>query len=219
MTTTPSLDALLAALASKLESGALTWLELVCRDRALLTERTRLRIAFAQAARKLAAAGGEPVLLGEPPASWNALDLARSALLLAALELLPAQAHVELLEELYRTGEQREQQSILRALPVLPAPERFSALAIAACRTNSLDVFRAIAHDNPIPARHFPELHFNQLVLKAIFLAISVREIRGLAERATPELRRMVGEYASERRAASRSVPTDVDYVISLCDR
>jgi hypothetical protein len=52
------------------------------------------------------------------------------------------------------------------------------------------------------------------MVLKAIFMEVPVRRIEGLAGRLTTELGRMVSGYASERRAAGRPVPADVDYVL-----
>jgi hypothetical protein len=76
-------------------------------------------------------------------------------------------------------------------------------------------VFRAIACDNPYPAAHFPEASFNQMVLKAVFVGAPVSRIVGLSRRATPELRRMAEDYASERRAAGRAVPEDVTLVLS----
>ena len=61
---------------------------------------------------------------------------------------------------------------------------------------------------------HFPESSFNQMVLKAIFIEVPVGRILGLEDRITPELRRMAADYASERRAAARSVPEDVAYLL-----
>lgn len=195
------------------------WLEASTRDASALRDRLRLRTLYAQSARKLRAASGPAIAVGDPACARSPLEIARAALLLAALEAAPRAEHVALVDELYRTGEQREQASILRALSLLPEPARFLELAVHACRTNSLDVFRAIALENAYPATHFPELHLNQLVLKAIFLGVAVSGIVGLRERATPELRRMVSEYESERRAAGRPVPDDVPYVIALCAR
>lgn len=211
-------DTLLAELTA-LAPDARAWLEASLRDASALGDRKRLRTLFAQSARKLRGADQRTISLGHPASPRTLLDLARAALLRAALAVLPDADHVALLDELYRTGEQREQASILRALPLLPAPERFLELAIHACRTNSLDVFRAIAIENEYPSSHFPELHLNQLVLKAIFLGVPVHGIVGLPRRATPELRRMVSEYETERRAAGRPIPDDVPYVIALCDR
>jgi hypothetical protein len=71
-------------------------------------------------------------------------------------------------------------------------------------------VFEAIACENPFPALYFSEQSFNQMVLKAVFIEVAVERILGLTARITPELRRMAADYASERRAAGRSVPDDV---------
>jgi hypothetical protein len=129
-------------------------------------------------------------------------DLWRMALL--------AGATPELVHECFRAGDNEERRAVLRALPLLDGPERFLALAIDACRTNVVPIFEAIACENPFPARHFPELNFHQLVLKAVFLGVRLPRVLGLAARVTPELTRMAGDYAAERRAAGRSVPEDL---------
>ena len=213
-----STEALHRELTTHLDPDAADWLATQLSDRALLADRARLRVAFARAGRKLGRAGERTLPRGPYDAPWSVLDLARALLLRAALEATPASEHAALASDLYRTGALREQQSILRALPLLPEPARFTTLAVEACRTNSPDVFAAIAHDNPFPAAHFPELSFNQLVLKAIFLGLPVQPIRALARRVTPELRRMVSEFASERRAAGRTVPLDVAHVLALSE-
>ena len=74
-------------------------------------------------------------------------------------------------------------------------------------------VFEAVVCENAFVAQHFPALNFNQAVLKAVFLGVSVRRIEGLEARITPELQRMAAGYASERRAAGRVVPADIDYI------
>jgi hypothetical protein len=79
-------------------------------------------------------------------------------------------------------------------------------------------VFEAIACENPYPARFFPDLNFNQLVLKAFFTGIAVRRIVGLGARNSPELVRMANAYASERRAAGRSVPDDLSLVTAALE-
>jgi hypothetical protein len=204
-------------LAPALEPSAHAWLQSALADGALLSNRLRLRTAFTQVARKLGRAAESPD--AEPPLGPTQVDRARLMLVCAALERMPASEHVSLLEELYRTGEQREQQSILRTLFSLPDAARFLALAVHACRTNSIPVFGAIASHNPYPAAHFSELSFNQLVLKAIFLGVPVAQIVDLELRKNDELRRMLVEYASERRAASRPVPADVTYALALFER
>ncbi|MEY4514867.1 MAG: hypothetical protein RLZZ450_6989 [Pseudomonadota bacterium] len=199
---------------SALPANAASWLATTLADNDVLVSRTRLRLAFTQLPRKLGPVADSQAA-GEP-APCTVLDLARLALVLAAFERTPPSEHAATLDELYRTGEQREQQSILRTLIRYPEPARFTTLAVEACRTNSVLVFSAIANDNPFPAHHFPELSFNQLVLKAIFLGVPVARIQGLASRVNSELRRMLQDYASERRAAGRVLPEDVSAVLAL---
>jgi hypothetical protein len=103
---------------------------------------------------------------------------------------------------------------VLRALPFLPERSRFVTMAIEACRTNVQTVFQAIACENPLPADDFPDLNFNQLVLKALFNGVAISRIVGLSRRLGPELARMASDYAAERRAAGRSVPPDIDLVL-----
>ncbi|HET6521196.1 MAG TPA: EboA domain-containing protein [Geminicoccaceae bacterium] len=183
----------------------------------------RLRAAFAGVGRRLADAAPELddptrrrlVEAGAPGAAgWRLRDFARAALLARALDVLPPESHPAVVRELFRRGDYREQAAVLRALPLLPEPARFLDLAVEACRTNVLDVFEAIACDNPYPAAHFPGANFNQMVVKALFVGAPLARVRGLADRDTPELRRMVGDFASERRAAGRPVPEDAGLVL-----
>jgi hypothetical protein len=149
------------------------------------------------------------------PSGWPLAAVGRAALSCRICELLPAQDHFALLVKQFRTGDNAERAALLRALPLLPEPQRFVELAIDACRSHVQTVFEAIACENPYPARFFPEANFNQLVLKSFFTGVAVRRIEGLPERRTAELSRMALAYASERRAAGRSVPPDLDFVTS----
>lgn len=145
-----------------------------------------------------------------PIDGWPLDQLGRAAMLAVVSARLAPTEIERLLGEIHRQGETRERQAMLRALPFLIMPERFVALAVDACRTNELPVFEAIACENPYPADHFPDPSFNQLVLKALFLGVALERVIGLARRRTPELARMAADYASERRAAGRSVPADI---------
>ena len=147
---------------------------------------------------------------------WGIDAIARTALLLRALEILSADRHGDFVRQVYLRGDYREQTAVLRSLPFLPEPVRFLDLAIEACRTNVLDVFEGIACENPYPAAHFPKANFNQLVLKAIFMEVAVGRVAGLDGRVTVELQRMATDFADERRAASRAVPGDVDFIVNL---
>ncbi len=114
---------------------------------------------------------------------------------------------------LLRRGEVRERQAVLRVLAALPEPARYVDAAIdCAHRSNIESVFAALACDNDF-VRLLPEVAFNQLVLKAVFVGAPVARIAGLAERTTPELVRMAQAYASERRAAGRPVPADIELI------
>jgi hypothetical protein len=134
-------------------------------------------------------------------------------LLHAAAGVAPGELET-LVEECFLQGDTRERQAVLRTLALLPDPGRFVPLGVEACRTSVQPVFEAIACENPFPARHFPESSFNQMVLKAVFIGVAVGRILGIEARITAELRRMAADYASERRAAGRSVPDDVAYLL-----
>jgi hypothetical protein len=176
--------------------------------------------AFTAAARRLGKGvvtlrSEEVAGLGElgvicPPTGWGLDELGRVALLLRAAARLPAGELGALVDECYAQGDSRERQAVLRALALLPEPERYLALAVEACRSSIQPLFEAIACENTYPAEHFPELNFNQLVLKALFTSVAVERIVGLEARVTPELRRMAADYRNERRAAGRSVPSDI---------
>jgi hypothetical protein len=145
---------------------------------------------------------------------WGVDELGRVTLLALALAREPAGA-LTLLEECYARGDNRERQAVLRALPfvAVAAPDalsRFVALARDACRTSVQTIFEAIACENPFPADHFPDAAFQQMALKAVFIGVPVARIVGLERRRTPELARMAEDYIAERRAAGRSVPSDI---------
>ncbi|MBS0365165.1 MAG: EboA domain-containing protein [Proteobacteria bacterium] len=149
-------------------------------------------------------------------ARWDRATLGRVALLIAWLPTQPQDRQVDAVRELYLRGDYREQVAVLASLACLPDPARFVPLAAEASRTNVTDVFAAIACENAFPALHLPDLNFNQLVLKALFVGLDTHRIVGLPARVTARLHRMVGDFADERRAAGRSVPADIAYIQSL---
>lgn len=181
------------------------------------------RAAYAGSARRLGSRAHEPFA---PPAAlashtrphWTLVDIVRAALLSRALAVAPPAGQSQVVVTLFDGGELGEQESLLRTLSLLPEPERFASAGLNACRTNATRVFAALACENPFPAACLPDPGFNQMVLKALFMELSLRRLEGLAARLTPELKRMVEGYASERRAAGRPVPEDVAYVLSGAD-
>jgi hypothetical protein len=182
-------------------------------------ESVAFRAFYASVTRRLGPAAAEPV--SAPPALASLArpvhtlaDWVRVTLLVRALSALPSERQPAFVLRLLEAGELGEQQSLLRTLSFLPGPARFVETGLAACRTNALRVFEAIACENPFPAAHFDALGFQQLVLKAVFLEVAVGRIEGLAARNTAELRRMAEDYASERRAAGRPVPADLALIV-----
>jgi hypothetical protein len=144
------------------------------------------------------------------PELWPLSAVGRAALAVELCARLAPRDSEQALVSQFRTGDNAEREAILRSLWLLPHAGRFVELAIDACRSHVQSVFEAIACENPYPAAFFPEHNFNQLVLKAFFTGVQVKRIVDLSVRRTPELARMARAYASERRAAGRSVPDDL---------
>ena len=142
---------------------------------------------------------------------WRLCDVGRAFLLMKVLGEVPATEHASFVAGVFNQGDNREREALLKSLSMLSEPERFLPTAVDACRSHVQSVFEAIACENPYPARFFPDDAFNQLVLKAFFTGVPVRRIVGLKGRVTPELSRMARDYASERRAAGRPVPPDLE--------
>jgi len=202
------------------ETASREWLARACAAMGREADRGALLEGFTAATRRLGrarlapteeeiarlAAAGVTWSIG----TWGADELGRIALLVTAAAHWPEADLPALVEECYRQGDGAERQAVLRALPFLPGPERFLEIAVDACRSHIQPLFEAIACENPYPARHFPELNFNQMVLKALFTGVELARILAFEGRVTPELSRMAGDYASERRAAGRSVPPDL---------
>jgi hypothetical protein len=223
MSDIPSLEVLLGA-----RGSAQGWFDASIRDLGLFTEATfddeRFLALFSSAGRSL---GKASVTLTEVEASrlraggiswpldgWGIDELGRVLLVGRVFRDLSPERAARLLEACYARGDNRERQAVLRALPLVPQRARFVPLAIEACRTNVQTVFQAIACENPLPADEFPDLNFNQLVLKALFNGVALSRIVGLSRRLGPELARMAADYAAERRAAGRTVPADIELAI-----
>jgi hypothetical protein len=176
--------------------------------------------AFVAAGRRL---GRGPLLPGEPlpgpddpvpTEGWSVDDGARAALLAAAAAGSPGDL-AELVDELYRGGDSREKRGLLRGLALLPDGGRFAPIALDAGRTNESDLFAALACDNPFPARHYGELEWNKLVMKAAFVGAPVARMIGLERRANPELCRMAMDHIAEQEAAGRRFAPDLWLVVA----
>ena|SRR5690606_16079841 len=87
------------------------------------------------------------------PEGFRLCDVARALVLLRICELSPGDSHPELIERLFKTGDNREREALLKALALLPHPERFLSTAVDACRSHVQSIFEAIACENDYPAR------------------------------------------------------------------
>ena len=205
-------ERLLTSLRESLDPSGREWLDLAI-GRAAHGTLDDLLTVYTAASRRIGnsplfAAGTAPP--GEPPLDrWTKEDAARALLVLTRAENAPATFKDDAVA-CYELGDAREQQSWLRALCVLPGPEQFLSYAVDACRSAILTTFEAVACENTYPSLFFPELNFNQMVLKALFNDVALARIIGLEGRLNPEMARMASDYAAERRAAGRSVPADI---------
>jgi hypothetical protein len=147
---------------------------------------------------------------------WTADEASRAALLVAASRA-DARALPELVEAVYHEGDSREKRAVIRALPLLPEGQRFLGLALDAGRRSETTLFEAVACGNPFPARHYPELEFNKLVMKAAFVGVALDRIVGLDRRGNPELARMGMDYVSEQESAGRRAAPGIWLAIAPC--
>lgn len=221
----PLAACLLALAGRRAAQAGRDWLAATADPGGGAADRPAFLAAFAIAARRLGTAPLAPTAaevadlaaagVDWPLDAWRVDEAGRAALLALAGERLPEGEHLALVEEAYRHGDTRERQAVLRALPLLDRPARFVPLGVDACRSHVQPVFEAIACENPFPARHFPDLHWNQMVLKALFTDVPLDRVFGLASRRSPELARMAADYARERRLAGRSVPADIERLVA----
>ena len=215
---------LLAALLPRLSVRGRSWLEKEMA--AMVPGRSEEEILHAFAAASLYVGRGQLKLADDELSRVAALDAdlsmadwttdiaARAALLLTLAEAAPAQfADVAL--ACYEHADARAQHGWLRALPMLPQPQRFLPTALDACRSANAQLFEAIGCDNPYPARYFPERNFNHLVMKALDSGVPLSRIVGVSRRSNADLVRMVSDYAAERKAAGRSAPPDLALVLT----
>lgn len=119
--------------------------------------------------------------------------------------------YVKTISELFKAGELNELVALYSALPVLAYPEAWTFQATEGIRNNIADVQSAIMLHNPFPADYFSEAAWNQLIMKAFFTDKDVTQITGLQERKNARLTQTLADYAAERRAAGRSLPTHIE--------
>lgn len=145
------------------------------------------------------------LLAGFDPERWNLLEATRVGLVLARRDL-GEPSLVRALDGLFAFADVGEQAALLKALPHLPAPERFLERAREGVRSNMRVLFESIVCDSAYPARCFDALAFRQLAIKSLFIEAPLWRVFGFDERVDAELARMALDLADERRSAGRAV-------------
>src|SRR5690606_23174701 len=114
------------------------------------------------------------------------------------------------LEDAFRYADEGETVALLRAVPLVPGPERFLWRVTEGCRSNMRSVFEAAATDSPFPRAAFDDVAWRQALLKSLFVGAPLHRIRGVDARLDGEIARMALDYADERRSAGRPVPPEL---------
>nr|MDT0658470.1 EboA domain-containing protein [Micromonospora sp. DSM 115978] len=173
-------------------------------DGGWLAETLRRVAAEPEAVVRPFAAAGRRCGTGPLPAlpGWTADEAARVLLLVA----LPSDGLAARVARLYEWGDAAEKRAVLRALPLLPIGAAGVELLADAIRSNDT---RLVAAALGPYARHLDQAAWRQAVLKCVFMEIPLAVVDGLADRADPELGRMLAGLAAERTAAGRAMPED----------
>jgi len=114
------------------------------------------------------------------------------------------------LKKLMETCSVKELQDFYKNLFFLAAAPKLTSLVEEGIRTNTTDVFDAIALRNPYSANFLSEDAWNQLVLKAIFMERPLYKIYNLRGRNNEKLALMLNDYIKERWSAGRTVSPEV---------
>ena len=132
----------------------------------------------------------------------NSIKIARVAILIHAQR--------KWIKEIILRGDDSEQSICLYALSLLENNEQYHKLAVNSCRTNSENVFSALAHNNPYAKKVFEDKEFYQMALKTIFMGLDFSKIVGLNERYTNFFGTQLLNFYKERKAAGRTLPDNV---------
>nr|WP_239063287.1 EboA domain-containing protein [Streptomyces sp. SID13031] len=164
-----------------------------------MTEARRqpLAVTFPAAARKVGRDRLSP--------SWTT-DQATRALLLVGAE------PTDILD-VYRYGDAAEKLAVLHALSLADVADELQDQALPivedAIRTNDQRLVAAAL--GPYATQHLPQHAFRQAVLKCVFANIPLAVVDGLPKRVDQELIRMMTDFATERSAAGREIPADLE--------
>lgn len=142
--------------------------------------------------------------------TWQWTHLSRLLLLLELANRNNEEQYTQLIKKLYDSADVNESILLIQSLAFIPNAAAFVDKAREAARSNITTLFSAIAHQTEYAYHYFDNAGWNQLVLKAAFLAVPIWSIYGLRKRNNGELATMLKDYARERQAAARIVPWDL---------
>jgi hypothetical protein len=150
------------------------------------------------------------------PVQMRISDAARLAML---MQILPADSsrRREIITAYFKMGDEQEHIALLRGLTLFEPADYLIDIALDCGRSNNLEVLAALMLDNPFPAQFYTQPAFNQMVLKALFLGLSIERIIGLSTSANADLSRMCESYVIEREEAHREVPADIWLALTPC--
>jgi len=145
--------------------------------------------------------------------TFSMLDCCRITLLMQMKEKFP-DLFITSLIVLVSYADDEEKISIIKGLCFFDDSGVFLELVNDLCRTNSVDLLKAIGIENTYPNNFFSQDNFNQLVLKLLFCQVDISHIIGLANRKNAKLSRMASDYKQERIDANRSLPLNIELII-----
>jgi hypothetical protein len=138
---------------------------------------------------------------------WHVDEVARLVLLDQLLFLTESSKQPSLVKAAFKFGDESEQIAIIKGLNLLPSPHQLVDLAIATGRTNSVNLFAAIALNNDFANVHYSEAAYHQLVLKALFIDLDISQMVGLKAHHCQLLSGLAIDLVNERLAAGRQPP------------
>ncbi|MEU4388684.1 EboA domain-containing protein [Promicromonospora sp. NPDC023805] len=178
--------------------------------------------AFALAARRVGRGPRRPDTDPTGVVHGTVDDAARAALVVALADAVGTGPDCAArLVVLYQQGDGAERRGVLRGLDALEERGNLDGAEAAALVAAGLDLAADALRTNdpslvaaavgPFGARYLDQHTWRHAVLKLVFQGVSLAAASGLETRADAELDRMARDFAAERRAAGRPVPTDLD--------
>ncbi|MCL1126898.1 EboA domain-containing protein [Shewanella surugensis] len=201
-----------------LEEPILKWFESALHQLSLGGERQvsidKLAIEWAnlsaQAGRQCADIEASVVFVSLFDRSLSITELIRQQLLCHTLLLLDVSLRYRLFKLCLRYADDSEKQALVKGLDFLDMEGVCQPVIVDLCRTNNTELFASIALFNAWPAKHFSDVEFEQMLLKALFSHFNITSILGLKQRHTQRLSQLTFDYLSERALAARDWPMSI---------